>query len=211
MSYIYKITNLINNKCYIGKTDIHTIQERFKEHIKDSKRYTDRPLYRAFNKYGIENFTIEEIEKCDIKDSCNREKYWIEYYGSFKNGYNATIGGDGKAYIDRELVIKTYNEVQNCQKTAEICNVHVSSVYNILKSNNILIKSAQEIAKENGKTIAMLDMNLNIIKIFSSLADAARFIKPSVDQKSIRGVVSHIRDVAKGRRKTAYNYKWKFI
>ena len=100
-------------------------------------------------------------------------------------------------------MIKTYNEVQNCQKTAEICNIHVSSVYNILKSNNVLIKSAQEIAKEHGKTIAMLDMNLNVIKIFSSLADAARFIKPSVDQKSIRGVVSHIRDVAKGKRKTA--------
>lgn len=92
MSFIYKITNLLNGKCYIGKTDIHTVQERFKEHVKDSKKYLERPLYRAFNKYGIENFKVEEIEQCNIEDSCEREKYWIEYYSSFKNGYNATLG-----------------------------------------------------------------------------------------------------------------------
>ena len=67
--YIYKITNTINQKSYIGKT-INSIAERWKEHKKDSKRSycKDRPLYRAMNKYGIENFTIEQVEEVDVKE-----------------------------------------------------------------------------------------------------------------------------------------------
>ena len=113
MAYIYKITNLINNKCYIGKT-LNTIQERWREHCSDYKKRDEekRPLYSAMNKYGIENFKIEEIEQCNEDIVNDREKYWIEYYGSFKKGYNATLGGDGKAYLDRKLLIKTYNGKQ---------------------------------------------------------------------------------------------------
>ena len=59
--YIYKITNLINQKAYIGKTT-STIEKRWKEHCQDYKRrqYEKRPLYDAMNKYGIENFSIEK-------------------------------------------------------------------------------------------------------------------------------------------------------
>lgn len=68
MGYIYKITNLINGKEYIGKTSL-TIEERFKQHIRDSRRraFEKRPLYDAINKYGVDNFIIEEVEQCDEK------------------------------------------------------------------------------------------------------------------------------------------------
>lgn len=57
MAYIYIIKNDINNKVYIGKTRL-SIQQRFKEHIWDSrrKRCEKRPLYNAMNKYGLEHF-----------------------------------------------------------------------------------------------------------------------------------------------------------
>lgn len=45
------------------------------------------------NKYGISNFTFEIIEECDKQSLNEREIYWIEYYDSFHNGYNMTIGG----------------------------------------------------------------------------------------------------------------------
>ena len=82
------------------------------------ERNEKRPLYSAMNKYGVENFTVETIEETDNPEE--REKYWIEYYGSFKNGYNATMGGDGKKYIDYDLVIATYKEIPVVNKVAEI-------------------------------------------------------------------------------------------
>ena len=87
-------------------------------------------MYRAINKYGIENFSIETLEETENPEE--REKYWIEYFGSFKNGYNATIGGDGKPYIDRDLVVATYNEVLNCREVARRLNISKDSVSNIL-------------------------------------------------------------------------------
>lgn len=63
MGFIYKITNDINSKIYVGKTLHSTIEERFKEHQLDSlkRTYEQRPLYSAMRKYGIEHFQIELI------------------------------------------------------------------------------------------------------------------------------------------------------
>lgn len=206
MAYIYKIINDINNKIYIGKTN-RSIEERFKEHCRASERerHEKRPLYSAMNKYGIEHFHVEEIEQCDLSLAEEQEKYWIEYYNSFKNGYNATLGGDGKAYINRDLVIGTYNKVQNQTKVAEILGIHTSTISNILKENNIQIKKSQEIAKENlSKSVAMLDKDtLEIIKTFNSIKDAERFLKITYS--------SHIAKVCDGQRKTFKGYKWKWI
>ena len=76
MSYIYVITNDINGKQYVGKTN-NSIEQRFKEHIKDSKRERceKRPLYNAMNKYGIEHFSIKELEQCSEEESCIKEIY----------------------------------------------------------------------------------------------------------------------------------------
>ena len=76
MSYIYVITNDINNKQYVGKTNF-SIDKRFQEHINDSKRtrYEKRPLYNAMNKYGIEHFSVKELEKCNESIVNEREQY----------------------------------------------------------------------------------------------------------------------------------------
>lgn len=60
MPYIYKITNALNGKMYIGKTS-STIEERWKEHRQEATRQSKkhRPLYSAIQKYGADNFIIE--------------------------------------------------------------------------------------------------------------------------------------------------------
>ena len=98
MGFIYKITNNINNKIYIGKTN-RDINVRFQEHI-DSSNSINSPsynyyLHRAFRKYGIENFSIDKIEEVSEELINEREKYWIKYYDSYNNGYNLTLGGEG--------------------------------------------------------------------------------------------------------------------
>lgn len=94
MAYIYKITNLKNNKIYIGFT-INEIQVRLRNHIRASRQNKKRHTYlhSAIRKYGEDFFIIEEIEQGDNKKLLKeREKYWIEY---FKPDYNLTKGGDG--------------------------------------------------------------------------------------------------------------------
>ena len=96
MSCIYKITNKINNKVYIGQTK-KTIEERFQEHLKKAKIHTNRYLYDAMNKYGYNNFQVSKIEECDNTKLDEREIYWIAFYKSNnkKYGYNMTAGGGG--------------------------------------------------------------------------------------------------------------------
>lgn len=93
MYIIYKIS-FPNNKVYIGQTK--NIDKRIREHLGEAKRGKDSKVYRAIRKYKIskENFSIieENIETKEIADI--REIFWIEYYNSFKGGYNSTKGGD---------------------------------------------------------------------------------------------------------------------
>ena len=89
---IYKITNKINNKVYIGQSkDVH---RRFLEHISGRKNGTS-VIHNAIEKYGVENFKIETIEK-DIENYNEREIYWIDCYNSTdrKFGYNILEGGE---------------------------------------------------------------------------------------------------------------------
>lgn len=208
MSYIYKITNNINGKIYIGKTN-RSIEERFKEHCKDYLRrdFEQRPLYSAMKKYGIENFSIELVEETNIPEE--REKYWIEYYGSFKNGYNATLGGDGKSYIDYDLVVATYLELQNQLKVAKKLNISVDTVATALKVKNINSLTKTEVVRlVMGKIINQYDLKGNYIQSFPSARAAAAALGKTTTTSN--GASSHITDVCKGKRKTAYGYIWKF-
>lgn len=115
MLCIYCIKNKINGKCYIGKTT-KSIEERFKEHCLDSKRarYEIRPLYRAFNKYGIENFEISLLCECNNVDELSqKEIYYINEYNTFHNGYNATKGGDGSVLYDYDEIVTLYQSGLN--------------------------------------------------------------------------------------------------
>ena len=98
MQGIYKITNLINKKCYIGKTN--DSERRWKDHqrlafTQDHKEY-NKTLYKAMRKYGVDNFSFEMIEELeDYSISGEREQYWVYYFNSYNNGYNESKGGDG--------------------------------------------------------------------------------------------------------------------
>lgn len=157
------------------------------------------------NKYGIESFSVETIEETDNPEE--REKYWIEYFGSFKNGYNATIGGDGTPYIDYDLVVATYKQVSNCCEVARRLNISPDSVRTILKSKSIDIKPVGEVSqKVNGKVVNQYSLNGEYIQSFPS-AKAAAIALGKITSIS-NGASSHISSVCNGKRRTAYGYKW---
>ena len=89
---IYKITNLLNGKCYIGQT-IQDLNKRLRRHRNDK-----RPgISQAIKKYGWKNFSVEVLEKCENREQLNeREIFWIAKLNTkAPNGYNLTIGGKG--------------------------------------------------------------------------------------------------------------------
>lgn len=205
MAYIYRIWNDINNKSYIGKTE-RSIEKRWKEHIRDSKKdnINNRPLYKAINKYGIEHFHIEEIEQCSFDIINDREKYWIEYYSTFKKGYNATIGGDGKTYCDYDLVYTLYNEGLTITEISNKLSYDVTTCRYILENFGITKEDRIKRGIQSmQKSIIQLDKNTEeVINIFPSLQAACDYLG-----KQSSG---HIPDVCRGKRKTAYGYKWKY-
>lgn len=181
IGYIYKITNLMNNKLYIGQTK-KTIEERFRLHKLDSLR-TDRycynyPLYRAFRKYGFQNFKIELLEKCSIKQLNEREIYWINFYNTYKKGYNQTLGGEGskKLEFDENEIIKDYKELKTIEKVSHKYNCSSSTITQILKKHNIYIKSFIEQAKEKSMNVKRYDLNGNLLEEYDNLYLAGEWL-----------------------------------
>lgn len=231
MGYIYMIENQINGKKYIGKTDRDDPYIRFKEHIYNSRQqngeYDHYPLYRAINKYGVENFTFNIIEETD--NTSEREIYWIAYYNTYYgDGYNATLGGDGikvgtkkikrnrkktgnastvkrlRIKLDEDAVIDYYINVANrtMLKTAQYFNVCIKVIRRILVENNIPITDAAEIGKRHSHAVVQLDMDtLELIKIHDSIRAANRFFGKDERNATIRGACKNL-------SKTAYGYRW---
>lgn len=209
MPYIYKITNLINNKIYIGKT-VRSLHERWLEHCRCTD--TSRPLYRAFHKYGLDNFKFEPIEECSLEQINERERYWISYYDTYHNGYNATIGGDGSVIFDYDYICEIYEQTHNQVLTSQICNCCVDTVRNALRVNNINILDSNEVNQaSNGKPVGMYNDN-QLIQSFVSIKAAAEYLcQQGISKGERRGTSTHISEVARGKRKTAYGYVWKFL
>lgn len=204
MAYIYKITNLINGKSYIGKTG-RTIEQRWDEHKREIYKHYNRPLYAAMRKYGIDNFQIEQIEECKEEVASDREIYWIKYYNTYGNtGYNATRGGDSKFYIERQPVIDKYKEIGTIKGTAKELGIDRDTVRKILREYNIEpTNSIEYIRKTFGKKVNQYDLEGNYIQTFDCLREAERWLnKPKAH--------NHISEVCRGKRQTAYGYKWKF-
>jgi group I intron endonuclease len=127
---IYKITNKTNGKTYIGKTE-KSLNERWKHHLKHVKKGTNRYLYDAIRHYGINNFSIEKIEKVTDKSELNqKEIYWIKQLKSNnKNfGYNMTEGGDGGKMSD---VI--YKRLADQKRGIPLTDQHKKNVSDSLK------------------------------------------------------------------------------
>ena len=97
-SGIYKITNIVNNKIYIGQSI--DIQERWYQHkykaFDENEKGYNSAIHLAMRKYGVENFSIEIIEKCAPELLDERERFWIQELNCVSpNGYNILEGGQG--------------------------------------------------------------------------------------------------------------------
>lgn len=135
---IYKIENLINHHKYIGQSK--RIEQRWKDEQGDAFNPNchsyNYPLQKAIRKYGIENFSFTIIEECSVSELDIKERQWIAFYDSYKNGYNQTLGGQASsAGKPKESIVGIINDLKNTsmihKDIASKWNVSVETVQGI--------------------------------------------------------------------------------
>lgn len=137
---IYKITNKINGKVYIGQSV--DIDKRKREHFNNYKREENKHyiLYKAINKYGINNFKFEVICECLIEELDDLEIKYIKLYDSYKaNGYNMTLGGGGvrglKPWLGRHHTQETKNKIRKSHMGKKLSDETIEKLKIINKGN----------------------------------------------------------------------------
>lgn len=191
---IYKITNKINQKSYIGQSV--NIESRWLTHKHDSHNIE---LKQDIESLGLCNFTFEVLEECEANELDIKEKYWIAYFDSFYNGYNKTLGGSGDSNplgLDYEAIYQSYLETNSMQKTADIFNCSITPVRNAIRQHGI---DMSDCSKE--KKVEQIDINtLEVIATYSSLAEAGR---------AVGLTYSAISRVVNGHGTSAAGYYWR--
>lgn len=228
--YIYLVTNIVNNKKYIGQT-IQDVKTRLQKHCNTKQKYA---FQCAIQKYGIENFnictleTISNPDKKELKKILNdKEQYWIEYYNTTNNnfGYNLTKGGErysislGKNVYKFNLhtgeLLKKYDTLTEASYDV----VGSGNYYCILQCARHDIKQAygymweftpvcdriysSKYSRPSGyKKIKQYDLNGNYIKEWDSIISAANYY--NIDR-------SQISSCCNGHISYYNNYVWRFI
>jgi hypothetical protein len=233
--YIYKIENLINHKLYIGKTT-RSIHKRWIEHqyrSKDLKSYIakegKKTLYYAINKYGIENFSISELnyvehpskEDLDVLLDDLEEKLIEKYNSIVPYGYNISHGGkrDGsrgkqKAVAQYDLngcLLKTYSSASDAEEINGIYGVSDACLgrhpiiggfmWRYIENNNIVDKIIPYEGGLRTKRIIQVDFDGNIIKEYLSINEASK--ETGINNVTIGDCVNN-----RNCRLTAGGYSW---
>jgi group I intron endonuclease len=152
MGYIYKITNKLTNKCYIGETKKSNPELRWNEHKSKIEKGIGCPaLQDAVKKYGIENFTFRVLIICFDEDRYKFEKEYIKKYNSIApNGYNLTTGGEGGGFYGKKHSNETIEKIKNSlkeryEKNPELRKENSERVKLLFKDDNYRIKISEGI------------------------------------------------------------------
>lgn len=138
---IYKITNKVNGKSYIGQTR-YTLEFRWRQH---QHKKDNTYFHNAIKKYGVDNFTLEILEECDVENLSSREIFYIAKYNTFSNGYNLTLESEGNK---RLLLDNSYDEIKelylagfSSNKIATLYEADKATIVKILKQLDVKLRS----------------------------------------------------------------------
>lgn len=215
--YIYKVTNKINGKIYIGQTN--NFDKRKQQHEKCYKK-EDCIFHRAIQKYGKENFEWEIINKTtSLEKAYELEKKYIKEYNTFgENGYNMTKGGDGGSMWNARAIvcldlsgkfIKRYDSAGEAEKLDGFNNVNVllnckGDLYtcknHMFMFEDEYLENGSKLYKKpknaNMKKVIQCDKNGIFINEYESIQEASK--KTGANRTTISGVLSGIHKTANG-------------
>lgn len=232
--YIYKITNSVNKKIYIGQT-IRTVAIRFRQHINDSKNNRDNSiLHLAFKKYGVDKFDIKTLNEycCDDKNQLikilnDEEIKYIKMFNSLDPyGYNLQKGGKSSTnslkcpvdkYDTNGIYICSYNSISEAVEKSnnELSCVHISECCKgkLYTTGGFVWRycgdpiDKYDYKKDKRKRcVDVYNKDGSFIKSYETIKDAIIELFNSHNYKQF----SHISACCKGTRKNAYGYIWKY-
>lgn len=209
-AFIYCITNLINQKMYVGKTYI-SVEARYKMHLKEYKKLqvAKRPLYAAMRKYGIENFKVEVLEVVTTGNLEEREMYWIKKLDTYHNGYNATVGGEGTILYESECFAEDFKNGMLAKDIATKYQCDRDTVTRHLKAMGINTRTNS--TTKRSRQVAQYTLNGTYLRTHESKSAAARYLIEEGVSGSEKMLNNHIVEATKGKRKSAGGYKWKDV
>ena len=218
---IYKITNKINGKSYIGQSI--NIKNRWQVHASTKD---DCPIHRAIQKYGKKNFEWEILEKCLPENLDEKERYYINLYNTCSSkgwhGYNITDGGEGgmktpvNQYDKHGVFIKTYSSMteaaDDCKTTvnqiSQCCNKHCISaggfLWSFIGDNPVDYIAPGE---ATSKAVDQYDLQGNFIKTFRSCQEAVKEISLEHNKKVSIGQITNC---CRKDNTSAGGYMWRF-
>jgi group I intron endonuclease len=195
--FIYSIINTYTNKIYIGKSTIENKTVRFREHKKKLKanEHCNLHLQNSYNKYGLNCFSYNIIHDnvLNNEELSMLERYYIDLFDSFNNGYNLTNGGEGTVGYNHT---KESKELMSKLKKGK----------KIGKENSFFGKTHSEETKEkwkgrtNGKERKII--NLNTGEIFNKITEAEKYYGLGRNRVSA---------VLLGQRKTVHGYRFAYL
>ena len=205
---IYKITNQVNGKVYIGQSV--NIKKRWTDHIyyaKHEKNKTSR-LYLAIRKHGLDNFKFEVLEECSQELLDEREIYWITYFDSTDKtkGYNFYRGGQAKhSFYDYDKIVNLWEEGYSCQEIEDIIGCSDTVITSALRSRDIDDFATKSREQEKNAFVACDIKTGKPLKIFYGMKNVSRFF---TNYERYADVLSNL-IIPKHRR--LFGYYWEYL
>ena len=203
MGFIYKISNTINQKVYIGLT-YRNITIRWREHKNRAINNYPGYLYNSMRKYGLSSFQIEQID-VGFDDLKEKEKYWINYYNSTNpaNGYNLTLGGDGNLKINYREVYNLWDNNYSIKEISDELNIDRHTVKEILEQYQNY-SEAEGLKRGTGRKaipVNQYTIQGKYITTYISTAEASRLTNSNVTGISL---------CCNNKAQSANGYQWRY-
>jgi group I intron endonuclease len=208
LGIIYSYTNLINNKRYIGLT--FNEKQRYKDHQKQVRKGTIGKFYNAVRKYGMNNFKYEVLfssETVTLEELNQKEIQFIAAFDSFKNGYNATIGGDAPMKNRKhspESIERMKGKTPSEETRLKLSMVQIGEKNHFFGAQHSTeSKEKMKLKKIKYQPVLKFTLSGEFIEEFDSLYNAAK----SINDKA---KASNIKICCLGKDKQTYKFILKF-
>lgn len=200
---IYKITNKLNGKSYIGQSK--EAERRFKMHKWRANNLTyTNTIYQAMRKHGVDNFSFEIIEECASPEELNEaEKFWIAYYDTYNRGYNMTEGGDKPPLQTGKQCVLGYHHTEDAKKRigeAAKGNTRAKGYRHTEEAKRRIAEAAKG---RTAKKVLQMNLTGKPVKVYDSIKQAAE--ATGIGRRAINNAL-----VSKRRLAKSGGYLWRY-